>query len=566
MLKISNDILRFLFVPGIFLFAFLFRVIFAGNFPLGFDQVQILEQAHAILQGDLTLIGPRTGPASMFTGPLIYYLAAPFIWAFGDILSVVLVPLTLSILTGIVLWWSVRRYVGQTAAFLATTLWAFSPFLVSMDRVLWNPNFTLMAATLLFFPLVAAPSSAPKNNKLLSADTLALFAGSFLAYQAHFSGLLLIGLALVTLLALSKTRHLALQKAGIILIGFLASISSIIVFDLRNDFLNARGLIALFSSTDNMSLFTLLKDFAANGYILAETAGKIFLFANSTNTIVITGVIILFAGLLYVKNDPMKIAYSWLSAIAFIYAWYRGEKPEYYFLIALPALLFIISHLLTRLHKQALFVILGLFLASATITNLTLPKQPNGLTLKNLQAVIKYLQTQQPLQQIVYDMPYGSHYGLEYLAHSLETADTGAIIHISYPNDLAFKGVAKIANIGVWTDQRQPQENTLMQKGYTVTTSQDTLLLHNLYPHASADGLDVYSIVRDGVTVGALWVAQDRLEEPTWLTTCHELKRNKNTEWTPLPTGEYLKYTSEHCSLLQSTTNTPLSVDEVRVQ
>ncbi len=41
-----------------------------------FDQNQIAVFAKQIIDKNFTLIGPRTGPAQFFTGPLIYYLGA----------------------------------------------------------------------------------------------------------------------------------------------------------------------------------------------------------------------------------------------------------------------------------------------------------------------------------------------------------------------------------------------------------------------------------------------------------------------------------------------------------
>ncbi len=73
MTKHYQAILIFL---GLLLLGVFFRTYQPGWNPFGFDQVQILENAQQIKQGDFTLIGPRTGPGNMFTGPLIYYLTA----------------------------------------------------------------------------------------------------------------------------------------------------------------------------------------------------------------------------------------------------------------------------------------------------------------------------------------------------------------------------------------------------------------------------------------------------------------------------------------------------------
>ena len=142
--------------------ALLLRALPYKNTTVGFDQVQILEEASKINSGDFTLIGPRTGPAQMFTGPLIYYFTVPFLLIFGDLATIVIVPLVLSVITGLAIYALVIKYKGPTEALLSVSVWAFSPLLIRLDRVFWNPNLLILATALLYFPLLDN-----KKNRLI---------------------------------------------------------------------------------------------------------------------------------------------------------------------------------------------------------------------------------------------------------------------------------------------------------------------------------------------------------------------------------------------------------------
>jgi len=122
--------------------------------PFSFDQVQIAQAVDAIVAGNPTLIGPRTGPASMFNGPLIYYVSAGLSLFTSMPYAIAYTALLLSCITGLVVAVLSLRYLKKSHAPIPVILWAFSPFLVSLDRIVWNPNIMVLAATLSFFPLL----------------------------------------------------------------------------------------------------------------------------------------------------------------------------------------------------------------------------------------------------------------------------------------------------------------------------------------------------------------------------------------------------------------------------
>lgn len=405
----------------------------------GFDQVQILQNAQMITQGDITLIGPRTGPADMFTGPLIYYVAAPFVLLFGDVLTVVMVPLFTALLTGMAFYWLMRRYVGMFEALLATLIWAVSPFLISLDRIFWNPNFTVLATLLLFLPLLKE-----RQDKL----TVLLFgAGAFLTYQAHFSGFLLLGLALFWLIYLKKPARFYVSLG----VGTVLSILPTVLFDLRNNFLNAKGLVALLTGQSGFEVGRVLLDSLHNFYVITETTGKLFVFGFPSLLIVLLGTLVLLMGLRNSRqNTHLRMVFYSLLIIGVSYSLYRGEKPEYYFSLIIPLVVFVITISLRQLHKRLLLIGGVLFTVSAMLTTVALSTPNTGLSLGNIQGVVRELQGRE-VQQVIFDVPAGSQFGLNYFLAQISLVSDGEIVHIAYPDAPPFSQVM-IGRIGIWSE------------------------------------------------------------------------------------------------------------------
>ncbi len=94
----------------------LLRAYHLGNYSFDFDQVQIAENSQRILAGQPTLIGPRTGPAAMFTGPLIYYTTAFFLLVVEPPLAVAGNALFLAVVTGGLIYFLTRRYLDEPTA------------------------------------------------------------------------------------------------------------------------------------------------------------------------------------------------------------------------------------------------------------------------------------------------------------------------------------------------------------------------------------------------------------------------------------------------------------------
>lgn len=492
-----------------------FRLFNPLNIHFGFDQVQILENAHQIIQGNLTLIGPRTGPATMFTGPLIYYLSAFVLFFVGDVWTVVLVPVVLAVATGLILFFLTRYYFNQKIAMLSLTVWAFSPFLVNLDRVFWNPNLSLLASTILFIPLISS-----KKNRNIYLDLILLLIGSFLAYQAHFSGLILLGIAVITIFLSKRTFSHKLISLCLITLGFLFSISSIIIFDLKNNFLNFHGFLDLLNTDHNTDWLIILQSFIKHVYIIIETTGKV-LVQNSAQlgVILIVGSLCLLYGLSMIKQKEIKLSFFWIILVALALAFYSGQKPEYYFLIALPAIIFIVTIVFNNLTSQSRQIILTLFILTATLANLNSAIKIQDFNLLSLTRIKQEL-SKHHISEIIMDIPPFSRDGLDYMIRDFNLTETGQIAHIGHSTDLEFANIIKINDFVIWMDQRTNDKNYLMTNQYFIETPINTLIFPDNYSHSEA-AQTTYVITKDNIVLGKLFVADMRnRKSPDWINNC----------------------------------------------
>ena len=417
----------------------LFRLYRADQYPFGFDQAQILANAFSISQGHLTLIGPRTGPAVMFTGPFIYYLTALFTPFGKNPYLVVMTSITCAFVTGLALIYLGRRYLLDDRKIALTLIfWAVSPFIVYLDRMPWNPNLSLLSASLVFYPLIGLT-----RRRAEFTDYFLVGIGSWLGYQAHFSGFLLPVLAGVICLIFYR-RQLTLFLASCL--GLLISIIPTVLFDLRHSWLNLHGLMALANDSDTVSRFQFLIRLSHNVFILFENQGKLLVNRQSAVLVVGVGFFIILIYLIWLMGSRVRkrqaqllIPLLWVSLVAFLYSYYRLPAPEYYYMIQFPAFLFILTELslqLYLLHKPIGFLLLAIFLVNGLRLAYQTPNQIGKLSLGDQYAVSRYLHLQvaaQPIQDIQYRMPHAANLGLVYLLEDIPKHTGGASYTVIFP-------------------------------------------------------------------------------------------------------------------------------------
>jgi len=418
-----------------------------------FDQNQIATFAKQILNKDLTLIGPQTGPARFFTGPLIYYLGAIIYWLTGlHPVANTYLGLTIYLSTVIALILILRnRFSSILTIFLA--IYSLSPFFVFIDRTTWNPNFSFLSSSLVFFSLLNFNKEKPLLSYLLG------FLGAFLAYQAHFSGFIVLGIAVI----LSVFINRSIKLATALFFGLIFSLIPLVIFDMRNHWLNFYGLISLFTDKERMGSVDLFVRANHNLLIILENIGKIFLQGLPFISLITIGLFILFifSRLKNTKLIPQQFIIVWVWIFSpLIFSFYRLGVPEYYFLIQFPALVLIISFILKEFSEKPILILIigGLFFSvSLGMVQQSLEKQ--GLTLKNKIAALEFIkkQSQDNPINLVYDMDLGNQFGWNYLIDYLNLKIDNSLpikTHLIYPTNQFTIASFESGKLGIWFDKR----------------------------------------------------------------------------------------------------------------
>lgn len=553
--KIIPSYINYSLIPPFILLtvAIIFRTIYYSNIEVGFDQIQIIEHAKQISKSNYTLVGPRTGPADMFTGPLIYYIAAPFLALFGQTNTILLVPAFIALTTGASIYFLTKRYFSIKLAKINTLIWAFSPLLVNLDRNLWNPILTLMSSFIIFSQLYTK-----KRDKF---TPFLLFIGSFLTYQAHFSGIILLIVAIALIIVLRYNLKLIFP----LLLGLMISLVPTILFDIRNQYLNTKGLVKLASGSTESNLTVLFQDVIQNVYILLETLGKIFLFGNNTTTIVTFGFMILITSILVLKLKNIKLPLLWLLSIPILYSFYDGTKPEYYFLISIPPLLFLSSEILNKLQLKILYMVLIFFIINSAIYNFNAFKKPAGFSLKSINEINEYF-SKNLVKDIAYDLPYGSEFKVKFFIGDLKTTQTGSIYHIAINTNQLPSNTIVFGDLAVWEDLRSDSANTVSTQTYFITTSPNYSLYKNEYTRDIDYYYDNYILLNKEKVVAQIDISKLETEIPDWRNECQNIKMNQYDTWVINASNQYIKRTIHHCLRLTEKEYTTINLDKLNLE
>lgn len=515
----------------------------------GFDQVQIWDATQKILSGDLVLIGPRTGPAALFTGPLIYYVATLFAFLGLGYFSLVATTLFLAALTGGAMYWLTKRYWGSTQALLFVSLWAFSVFALRFDFVTWNPNLTFLAALLTFFPLQAAL----ENKKMTLIDAGIVGLGMFLGYQAHFSGLLLIPLSFLFLLTPDRRAKLSLWLAA--QAGWMFSLLPTLLFDLKHDWLNARGLQEFVgrigeSSAESTPLWW---SFWKSLYTAVESVGALvgFNFTTSLWANFGLGLGVVGASLFLALRSSSKRSVAtwlplvWIALITSILGLYKGDKPPYYFFLLLPATLFLYNALFSSFlvsWRKSVSTLLGAFIVLGVVYSLSLlGEKGQPLSLLNVLRIQHFLQEQPSKARVTLYIPSGDEFGLQHLLQAVPTSTSDDTEwFVGYPSFVTY-AAQEFDGAQVWSQLSEEATDSavLRQDTFRVRTTQNIRLYRDEYYSGRAK--DHYLLIRDGAEIGTL----DRYDASQFADQFRDITVQKNQQW---------QYSSAHQMFVQSDT------------
>lgn len=363
----KKDLSTFILIGILFVAAFfrLFRVSDYMTF-LG-DEGRDVLVVKGILEGNLTLLGPRASAGDFFTGPIYYYMMTPFLWLWNyDPVG----PAIMVGLFGIATVWLVY-YVGKKlfdikTGLIAAALYAVSPLVLTYSRSSWNPNTLPFFALLTMFTLYkAVTESRSWKYFVLTGFLLGI------CVQLHYISLFLGAVVALSLFLMNwyfnkKIKVFETIKYYVqIFIGFLIGFAPFLAFEVRHGFPNLKTIFGFIT-----------KDSAEAGYAtynafyepVADVFFRIFgrlvfnfpratdyerfdmLMLQITGTLIVVSAIAAIIMLVRNKNRYAVILLSvWLVIGVVLFGFYKKPIYDYYLVFIFPLPFLLIGNLFSRI-------------------------------------------------------------------------------------------------------------------------------------------------------------------------------------------------------------------------
>lgn len=219
-----------------------------GNYLFGYDQGQHYEAVKKIvIERKATLIGTQVGgEGGFFQGPGWYYLlAVPFVLTRGDPYGSMVLMFLLGVATVIATIACAAKMFGQRVALITGFLITISPEIIKQSRIIWPPfPISLLSVFLLFFLFKVIE----RKERFLPLLTFTI--GIMSHFEIATAGSLLALFVFLAPLLIVK-KFVSFRFFVFSIASFLLSLGPLIIFDVRHNFLNARGVVTLLISGGN---------------------------------------------------------------------------------------------------------------------------------------------------------------------------------------------------------------------------------------------------------------------------------------------------------------------------
>lgn len=332
---------------------------------LGDEGRDVLVAKH-ILEGDLTLLGPRASAGDFFLGPIYYYFMAPFLWLFhyDPVGPAIMVGLA-GVITVFLIYWITKEFFSQKAGIFASALYAVSPLVLAFSRSSWNPN--LMPLTTLFMLYLLYKALLNKSVKLFLVVGIIYGVAMQLHYIEIFVApimffFVLIGQFLVKGKSKIKSTLVYYLTLGG---GFLIGWSPFLAFEFLHGFPNLRAISGfIFGSTS--------QGHVGNTFfgVMAEVFYRIFsrllyrfplqeqvpsierLNTLPWQILVLATAAVSILLLFRVKNKlAMLLCVLWLLFGVILFGYYKKPIYDYYFQFLFPLPFILLSNALEQIYS-----------------------------------------------------------------------------------------------------------------------------------------------------------------------------------------------------------------------
>lgn len=308
---------------------------------------------------DLPFIGPITSVGGFFLGPLYYYLMAPFLWLanFNPVGPAVATAI-IGVLTIPVIYLVVSEMLSKKAAKFTAFLYTLGSMPVILTRGAWNPNPMPLAVLGIVFGFYKARVTQKTTWLILSAISLGI------ALQLHYMIVFLGPFIVLQLYKVLKNKQLRSR----LIFWFLAIIIlmiPLILFELKNDFINFNGLIEYLTKNEYQK-FNLLQTFKDLKGRSEQAIGMLLGFGEQYSLVRAWLTRLIWLPSLWFLFKKPSLGYqmiiSWLFLSIIAISFYRGVIPAYYLAFILPSVFMLTGYLLS-LFKGKLKLIPYIFIA-----------------------------------------------------------------------------------------------------------------------------------------------------------------------------------------------------------
>ncbi|MFH0943378.1 MAG: glycosyltransferase family 39 protein [Candidatus Beckwithbacteria bacterium] len=305
---------------------------------------------------DLPFIGPVTSVGNFFLGPLYYYLMAPWVLlANFNPVGPAIATAFIGIITLPILYLITRAMLSPAAAAITCFLYALAAIPIELTRSAWNPNPMPLAALGIVFGFYQAQKTKKSKWLLLSAVSLGI--ALQLHYMIVFFGPFILWQLILVFKQPALRRSLFYWFSIIVLL-----MSPLILFELKNNFINVRGLFEYLTKNDyaKFNLWQTFKDLTGRS---EQAIGMLLGFGEAFSQLRawLTRLVWLPAIFLFFSQPQLgyRTVFLWLFVTIVSIAFFHGRIFPYYLAFLFPAVFMLAGEILSKLKGKLWPVAIG---------------------------------------------------------------------------------------------------------------------------------------------------------------------------------------------------------------
>lgn len=376
---------------------------YKANDIISFDTDQeffALEAKKILVDHKLTLIGIPTQFGGVLIGPLFTYLAAFFFWVLkGNPASTHVLTILLNTAAVPISYWVVKKLFGNWEAIIASIIVAFS-YSSMMDSLAGWAVTPVMATTFVFVYCLTKFLSG--NQKYFSLAMLVTGIGFNWHIMTGFY-LVAVFFSVILLRPRLSLRHVLI---GIFL--FILTLSPLILFDLRHNFINTKGAISLFNNTSGSKI----ENSPQKVVSIAIGNSGAMIFPQRSGTSNFFAIATLVTLIIYVAKNKKILATKALlifgASIIFAASFYKGHLSEQYIAPFSTIFVIIFSFILAKLPRVIVITLLLFFIF---INTRTFIQGYNSLSLKYKMEAVNYIVNDSQNNDFILHIDSGFGYG-----------------------------------------------------------------------------------------------------------------------------------------------------------